>query len=109
MYINNILVHEDEMEILGQVINLKDINQDIYCVATSEDHIVPWRSCYKLKQAISSKNIEFILSNSGHIMGIIQGTSPPKNITRTNSRNYKDPDQWHNFAKKILGFESLEQ
>ena len=45
------------------------------------------------------------MSNSGHIMGIIQGTSPiPKKYNyRTNSRNYKDPDQWHNFAKKNIG------
>ena len=104
MYLKNNLV-KNEFKILGKTIHLKNIKQDIYCVATSEDHIVPWASAYKIKQALGAKNIEFVLSNSGHIMGIIQGTSPvPKKYNyRTNSKNYKESDQWLNFAKKNIG------
>ena len=105
MYMQNLLVQENGMSILGKQINLKNVKQDIFCVATTDDHIVPWKSAYKIKNAVGSKNIEFVLSNSGHMMGIIQGTSPvPKKYNyRTNPRNYKNADQWHNFAKKNIG------
>ncbi|HEY4442632.1 MAG TPA: alpha/beta fold hydrolase, partial [Candidatus Elarobacter sp.] len=73
MYLENNLVKPDVLEVDGVPIDLGRITLPAYAVATSEDHIAPWRSVYAMTQRFGGE-VTFRLGASGHIAGII---SPP--------------------------------
>ena len=73
MYLENNLVKPDVLEVDGVPLDLQRIAVPTYCVATSEDHIAPWRSVYAMTQHFGG-DVTFRLGASGHIAGII---SPP--------------------------------
>src|SRR5262249_11906433 len=85
-------VKPGKLEFLDEKIDLGRIDQDIYAVGTLEDHIVPWRSAFKIRRYVSG-SVRFVLANSGHIAGII---SPPggRNSFFTNESASTDPEQW---------------
>ena len=76
----------------------------MFHVATSEDHIAPWKSVYMGLNCYSS-NIEFTLANSGHIAGIIQGkvSKPGKQFYFENSKLEVNAEKWLKNAKRIEG------
>jgi polyhydroxyalkanoate synthase len=45
----------------------------VYAVGTEQDHIVPWRSAWRITR-LASGDSRFVLGGSGHIAGII---NPP--------------------------------
>jgi polyhydroxyalkanoate synthase len=104
MYLNNLVVKK--MYKIGDVqIDLAKIDTPMFSVATTEDHIAPWRSVY---QGLSSYNshINFVLANSGHIAGIIQGSEvkPGKlHYYTAKFEKSKNADEWYNAAKKVDG------
>ncbi|MDB5070322.1 MAG: phbC, partial [Candidatus Eremiobacteraeota bacterium] len=73
MYVENNLSKPDVLEVDGVPIDLHKIELDVYCVATQEDHIAPWRSVYAMTRLFGG-DTTFRLGASGHIAGII---SPP--------------------------------
>jgi polyhydroxyalkanoate synthase len=71
--LENNLIKPDVLEVDGVQLDLGRVRVPTYCVATSEDHIAPWRSVYAMTQAFGGP-VTFRLGASGHIAGII---SPP--------------------------------
>jgi polyhydroxyalkanoate synthase len=66
------------MELAGEPIDLGRIVQPCYAVAAVDDHIAPWRQAFRLNNLVSG-NKRFVLSSSGHILGIINPVvNPPK-------------------------------
>lgn len=61
-------------EIMGEIVRVKDIRHPIIAIACEKDHIANWSGCYKGFATMSSSEKTFILSQSGHIAGII---NPP--------------------------------
>ncbi len=57
-----------------------------YVLATREDHIVPWRTAYASTRLLGGK-IEFVLSASGHIAGVINPAveEPPQLLVESGS------------------------
>lgn len=102
MYLENNLVRPNVLEIDGTKLDLHDVRNDIYCVATLEDHIAPWKSVYKLTQLVGG-NIAFRLGASGHIAGIINPPRKKKGSWWSASDNSPDPDQWLASARKNDG------
>jgi polyhydroxyalkanoate synthase len=47
-------------------------------VAGVTDHITPWKACYRTTQLIGSPNVEFILSQAGHIQSLLNPPGNPK-------------------------------
>ncbi len=78
MYLKNSLVKPDAMVVAGEPINLVRIHQPMYEVAAEDDHIAPWRQTFKINSYITARK-RFVLSSSGHILGIINPpVQPPK-------------------------------
>lgn len=73
MYLANDLVKPGAIVMRGVPIDLRAIANDLYIVATADDHIAPWRTVYALTQ-LASGTTRFRLGHSGHIAGIV---SPP--------------------------------
>ena len=104
MYLNNLVV-KNEYKIGDIKIELAKIDTPMFSVATTEDHIAPWKSVYQGLNSYNS-NITFVLSNSGHIAGIIQGTeNKPGKLHYYNNKFEKsqNADSWFNTAKKVDG------
>jgi polyhydroxyalkanoate synthase subunit PhaC len=64
-----------ELELAGQRLDLKDVDQDLYIVAAINDHIVPWTSSYATVHHVGG-DARFVLSSGGHIAGIVNPPGP---------------------------------
>ena len=69
-YLENNLIKPNHVSLKGVPIDLGQIRQDIYAVGTEQDHIVPWRSAWRITQLASGKS-RFVVGGSGHIAGVI--------------------------------------
>ena len=83
-------------------INLKDIKQDVIMMAGVTDHITPWRACYRNTQFFGG-NVQFILSNSGHIQSLLNPPGNPKAKFFTNKKNPESSDDWLASAEENVG------
>ncbi|HEY5882669.1 MAG TPA: alpha/beta fold hydrolase [Nakamurella sp.] len=82
------------MEIAGETLNMKSVDQDLYFLAAEQDHIAPWRSSYK-GALIPTGNVRFVLSNSGHIAGIVNPPNPKsKHWFADLDELPENPDEW---------------
>ena len=63
-----------EFQVFGKPVSLKDVTVPICAVACETDHIAQWRGSFNGVKQMGSKSKTFILSESGHIAGII---NPP--------------------------------
>jgi len=93
LYQENKLIEPGGIALAGTPIDLSKVTTPAYIVATKEDHIAPWRSCYPGTRVMSGKNT-FILGASGHIAGIINPPAAKKYGYWSNPELRPDPEQW---------------
>ncbi len=78
MYLNNNLMKRDAMTVAGHPIDLDLVTQPLYAVAAEDDHIVPWRQSYRIRKYVNvNAPVRFVLSTSGHILGIVNPVVEP--------------------------------
>jgi poly[(R)-3-hydroxyalkanoate] polymerase subunit PhaC len=82
-YLENNLIKPGKISLLGQPIDLRRILQDVYAVGAEKDHIVPWRTAWRIAQ-LTSAPTRFVLAASGHIAGMINPPSTGKGGYWTN-------------------------
>jgi polyhydroxyalkanoate synthase len=82
-YLENNLIEPGKISLLGQPIDLRRIRQDVYAIGAEKDHIVPWRSAWRIAQ-LTSAETRFVLAASGHIAGMINPPSKGKGCHWTN-------------------------
>ncbi|WP_232962358.1 PHA/PHB synthase family protein [Paracoccus tegillarcae] len=68
----------DGFEVLGQKVQLSDISLPLCSIACETDHIAPWKDCWRGVSLMGSEDKRFILSESGHIAGIVNPPSKKK-------------------------------
>ena len=73
MYRENLLAQPGGLSLAGVPIDLRRVDIPTYIVATREDHIAPWQSCFAACGLYGGQR-RFVLGASGHIAGII---NPP--------------------------------
>lgn len=82
LYLHNRLIQPDALEVAGEKLDLATITQPLYAVAAEDDHIAPWDQAFKVTHHVSGPK-RFVLSSSGHILGIINPpVKPPKRTYR---------------------------
>jgi polyhydroxyalkanoate synthase len=101
MYERNALA-KGELEIDGVALDLHAVENDVYAVASIEDHIAPWRSVYKITQMLGG-DTRFRLGHSGHIAGIINAPGSGKGNYWSADATPADPDAWFAAAHKHAG------
>jgi len=104
LYINNSLIETDALTIAGEPIDLNRITQPLYAVSAEDDHIAPWRSTFRVTNLVSSP-VRYVLSSSGHILGIINPpVKPPKRVYRVGpARRDDDPGSWKASSEQLPG------
>ena len=72
----NLLAGEG-FEVLGHRVHLSEVTLPLYAVACENDHIAPWLHSWAGVAQMGSADKTFVLSESGHVAGII---NPPNRI-----------------------------
>jgi polyhydroxyalkanoate synthase subunit PhaC len=83
------------MELAGQRLDLEKVDQDLYFLSAEQDHIAPWRSSY-VGALLPGGEVRFVLSNSGHIAGIVNPPSPKSihYVVESDEPLPETPDEW---------------
>jgi polyhydroxyalkanoate synthase subunit PhaC len=100
-YLENNMIKPNKLVLNGVPIDLGQIRQDIYAVGAEQDHIVPWKSAWRISQ-LAHGPVRYILVGSGHIAGVI---SPPSKARGywTNDSPVKNADEWLATAESHKG------
>ena len=86
-------------------LDLKKVKSDMFILGGTTDHITPWQACYRSTQLFGAKNVEFVLSQAGHMQAIL---NPPGNPKAKFWRNAKgqtpaDVQEWKKGTEEIAG------
>ncbi|WP_274424366.1 class I poly(R)-hydroxyalkanoic acid synthase [Chelativorans sp. YIM 93263] len=100
-YLENNLAH-GRAELRGQRLSLSDVNIPVFNLATVDDHIAPAKSVY-LGSKLFGGPVEFVLSGSGHIAGVINPPHLDKYHHWTGSTSPGDLEEWIAGAEKTTG------
>ena len=99
---NNPFVHAGKMEVLGESIDMREVDVDAYIVAGITDHITPWKACYDTAR-IYGKRSEFVLANAGHLQSLLNPPGNPKSFFFAAQVGGPDPDAWAGSAVRHDG------
>lgn len=99
MYQNNNLIKAGSLKILGQSIDLANITIPSYFLSTKEDHIAPWENTFRATDLLKGP-MRFVLSESGHIAGVVNPTNKNKYGHWVNDDLSKGCRSWFNDATK---------
>jgi len=89
-------------DVLGETLNLKDIKIPICAIACETDHIAKWQSSFVGLNKFSGDKT-FILSESGHIAGIVNPPSKGKYGHYLNADKMETPADWFKGAERQDG------
>ena len=96
LYLNNDFA-EGRLEVDNDTVNVSDIRVPIFCLATTKDHVAPWRSVYKWNR-LTDTEVTFLLAGGGHNTGVVAAPGDPRNsyqiATRRDSDLHISPDTW---------------
>ncbi|MBX3479037.1 MAG: alpha/beta fold hydrolase [Caulobacter sp.] len=83
------------VELAGHLVDLSKVKNDVFVVAGVTDHITPWKACYRLTQLIGSPNVDFVLSQAGHIQALLNPPGNPKaKYFHSETRPPASLDEW---------------
>ncbi len=84
--------------VFDETLSLNDIRIPLCAIACESDHIAAWKASYRGIQKMGSRNKTFILSQSGHIAGIVNPPSKNKYGHYIHDNLLKDAGEWHEAA-----------
>ncbi len=89
--------------VFGAPVSLGDITVPIMAIACETDHIAAWKSSFNGIRLFGSRDKTFVLSQSGHIAGIVNPPVKGKYGHYTNDGALTDPDTWKSGATFTAG------
>ena len=85
---------EGTFDILGESVTRKDIKVPVCSIACETDHIAEWKPAFNGLKEFGSREKTFILSESGHIAGIINPPTKVKYGHYTSDAKLEEPESW---------------
>ena len=85
-------------KICGETLQIGAIKVPVFAVACETDHIAAWKSSLNGIRLMGSKDKTFVLSQSGHIAGIINPPAKQKYGHYTNDLPLDTPEMWKQSA-----------
>ncbi|MCC5992154.1 MAG: class I poly(R)-hydroxyalkanoic acid synthase [Rhodobacteraceae bacterium] len=80
--------------ICGEEVSIADVKHPLCAIACETDHIAAWRSSFRGVTRMGSRDKNFILSQSGHIAGIINPPSKMKYGHYAGPKPEGTPEEW---------------
>ncbi len=104
-YLNNLIAKPNAFVIADTPIDLGLIRTPLYVLGAEADHIAPWRSTYRAVNLVSSEDLTYTLTNSGHIAGIVNppGSAKSQHWTKPRALREENPEQWRASAERFAG------
>lgn len=102
MYLSNKLKEAGQVKINDTPIDLKSVTVPTYCLAAQADHIVLWQAAYKSAQTLGG-DTRFVLTESGHVAGVINPESKGKYGHWTNDSLPAEAGDWFTGAVQHEG------
>ncbi len=93
LYIDNLLREPGGITLRGVDLDVRKVKTPTYVLSTHDDHIAPWRTTYATTQLFSGP-VKFVLSESGHIAGVVNPPEAGKYGYWLHSDYPDDPEQW---------------
>ncbi len=69
---------QGEVEMVDHKIDLSKVTSDLFILGGVTDHITPWKATYRSTRLFGSKDVTFVLSQSGHMQAILNPPGNPK-------------------------------
>jgi polyhydroxyalkanoate synthase len=92
---------EGRYKVNGKPAVISDIRAPMFCVATTKDHIAPWRSVYKI-HLLTDTDVTFVLGKGGHNAGVVSEPGHHNRYYQVATQHqadcYVDPDTWQSTA-----------
>ena len=83
-----------EFEVFGRKVRLADVTVPLCAVACQTDHIAPWKASFNGIRQMGAADKTFILSQSGHVAGIVNPPAKDRYGHYTHQGPMTDPDTW---------------
>ncbi|WP_370281824.1 PHA/PHB synthase family protein [Pseudooceanicola sp.] len=91
------------LPMLDEVLHVADIDLPVFAVTCQNDHIAAWKDCYRGMRLTRTKDMTFVVSESGHIAGIVNPPSKKKYGHYTNPDMSGDAGAWFEAAEFTEG------
>jgi len=88
------LFAQGKYPMFGENLSIKDVKIPLCAIACETDHIAAWKSSYAGIQQMAAADKTFILSQSGHVAGIVNPPSKKKYGHYTNADLDLSTDAW---------------
>ena len=96
LFLNNDFA-EGRLHVEGKAVTPANIRAPIFVVATTRDHVSPWKSVYKI-HLFADTTITFVLTSGGHNAGIVSEPGHPHRefqiYTTAKDAGYISPERW---------------
>ena len=86
--LENSFTRPGALDVLGTPVDMAAVDVDVYAVAGSSDHIVPWENAYRSSQLFGGTQ-RFVLARSGHIQALV---NPPARDGAETRASYRVAD-----------------
>lgn len=97
---------QGEVEMADHMVDLSKVTADLFILGGVTDHITPWKATYRSTQLFGSKNITYVLSQSGHMQAILNPPGNPKAKYYVQKKRGKLPDtadDWLQGTEEVKG------
>ena len=88
----------DGFDLMGEKLHVSDVTLPVCAIACETDHIAAWKDSFRGVVQMGSKDKTFILSESGHIAGIVNPPSKKKYGHWRGPEPIGTPDNWRKLA-----------
>ncbi|MHA7818551.1 MAG: PHA/PHB synthase family protein [Erythrobacter sp.] len=95
-----------EVEMADHMIDLSKVTSDLFILGGVTDHITPWKATYRSTQLFGSKDVTYVLSQSGHMQAILNPPGNPKAKYFVQKKKGKLPstaDEWLQGTEEVKG------
>ena len=95
-----------EVEIADHNLDLSKVKSDLFILGGVTDHITPWKATYRSTNLFGSKNVTYVLSQSGHMQAILNPPGNPKAKYFVQKKKGKLPptaDEWLQGTEEVKG------
>jgi polyhydroxyalkanoate synthase len=94
------------VEMADHTIDLTKVTADLFILGGVTDHITPWKATYRSTQLFGSKDVTYVLSQSGHMQAILNPPTNPKAKYFVQKKKGKLPataDEWLQGTQEVQG------
>lgn len=97
---------QGEVEMADHAVDLSKVTADMFILGGVTDHITPWKATYRSTQLFGSKDVTYVLSQSGHMQAILNPPGNPKAkyfVQKKKGALPETADEWLQGTEEVKG------